>query len=327
MFPTRCHLLSSLLFLSLAFVRCSTEMDTFRFEPIGKPVPEFSAERAVNNIQKQVQFGARYPGSAEHQQTRKFLVKSLQSYAGERNVYVQSFQHTGYDEVNLELHNILASFNPENPVRILLAAHWDTRPRSENDEDSPSRPLIGADDGGSGVGVLLELARLFQNTPPPIGVDIILFDGEDYGRSGDLHHFFLGSRYWSQNPPVPNYNPRFGILLDMVGGVDAIFPQETYSRQFAPNLVDAVWSLAHEMGFEATFPDREGAAVSDDHVMVNRYTDIPMINIIHHQRNSDGSARFPSWWHTQQDRMEIIDPVTLQTVGDLIVELVYNRID
>ncbi|MEX2585385.1 MAG: M28 family peptidase [Balneolaceae bacterium] len=327
MYPIRCLLFGSLLFFGLVFVRCSPEKDRFRFESAGRPVPEFSADYAVDAIQKQIDFGARYPGSSAHQETRNFLVESLQSYAGKRNVYVQTFLHTGYDEVNMELYNIVASFNPESPVRVLLAAHWDTRPRSENDEDSPASPLIGADDGGSGVGVLLELARLFQNESPPIGVDIILFDGEDYGRSGDLHHFFLGSRYWSQNPPVANYNPRFGVLLDMVGGVGARFSKETYSRQFAPNLVEAVWSLAHEMGFEKTFPDREGAAVSDDHVMVNRYTDIPMINIIHHERGQDGTAQFPSWWHTQQDRMEIIDPETLQVVGDLMVELVYNRIN
>ncbi|MEX0890498.1 MAG: M28 family peptidase, partial [Balneolaceae bacterium] len=190
MYPIRCLLFGSLLFFGLVFVRCSPEKDRFRFESAGRPVPEFSADYAVDAIQKQIDFGARYPGSSAHQETRNFLVESLQSYAGKRNVYVQTFLHTGYDEVNMELYNIVASFNPESPVRVLLAAHWDTRPRSENDEDSPASPLIGADDGGSGVGVLLELARLFQNESPPIGVDIILFDGEDYGRSGDLHHFF-----------------------------------------------------------------------------------------------------------------------------------------
>jgi len=314
-----------LLLIFFLIIQCTAE-ERFRFEPHGKPVPEFSADNAIEQMKQQVDFGPRYPGSPGHEMTRNFLVESLQTYAGKSSVFVQSFSHQGYGEDQFELYNIIAAFNPHLSNRILLAAHWDTRPRGEEDPDYPEQPILGADDGASGVGILLELARLFHKNPPPVGVDIILFDGEDYGRAGDLEQFFLGSRYWSRNQPVAGYRPRFAILLDMVGGRDAIFPKEVYSMQYAPSLVDAVWDLAAEMGFGDRFKHERGAAVSDDHVMVNRYTDISMINIIHHRRSESGAAIFPPWWHSQEDTMEIIDSETVQIVGDLVSELIYNRI-
>jgi glutaminyl-peptide cyclotransferase len=311
----------------LFFFQCTRpDEPRFSFSDKGRIAPEFSSGQAYEYIRTQVEFGPRNPNSPGHRQTRDFLYRELQQFAGERNVFLQSFEHEGYEGEILQLHNIIAAFNLQSSDRIVLAAHWDTRPRAEEDPDRPDDPIPGANDGGSGVGVLLELARIMSENPPPIGVDIIFFDGEDYGETGDLQNYFLGARYWGNNPPVPGYNPRFGILLDMVGGEGAVFPKEGYSIRFAPSLVDAIWDVAAELGYEELFPDREGALVSDDHVIVERTTGIPMINIIHHERSEQGGALFPPYWHTHQDNMDIIDRDVLQAVGDLMVELIYNRI-
>lgn len=319
----RNHILLPVLILFLT--GCETEEPRFALERQGQEVPDFSADSAYQFIEQQLVFGPRNPNSEGHRFTKEYLEEKLREYAGANSVFVQSFQWQGYDEL-LEMHNIIAAFEPSRNDRIVLAAHWDTRPRGEEDPESPNDPIPGADDGGSGVGVLLELARIFSENPPPVGVDIILFDGEDYGRSGDLQNYFLGARYWGNNPPVPGYNPRFGILLDMVGGRGATFLKEGHSMQFAPSLVDAIWEAGHELGYEDYFVDEQGAYVSDDHMIVERLTGIPMINIIHHRRNENGSARFPEYWHTHRDNLEIIDRNTLQAVGDLMTELIYNRI-
>lgn len=298
----------------------------YAFRDRGADVPRFSGERAYQFVESQLQWGPRVPGSEAHRQTLDWMEQTLAGYAGSRAVYRQTFQVTGYEGERLELTNLVASFAPEKTDRILLAAHWDSRPRADEAEERSEDPIQGADDGGSGVAVLMEMARHFAENPPPVGVDLVLFDGEDYGYSGDLDFYFLGSRYWSQNPPVPGYRPRFGILLDMVGGEGAIFPKERYSLQYASSLTHAVWELAGEMGYESLFPDQAGAFISDDHLMVNRYTDIPMINIIHHRATDQGSAIFPPWWHTHNDTIDIIDPETLERVGQLMLELIYNRL-
>jgi hypothetical protein len=172
----------------------------------------------------------------------------------------------------------------------------------------------------------MEFARIFSENELPIGVDIILFDGEDYGRTSDLDNYFLGSRYWGNNPPVPGYSPRFGILLDMVGGENAVFPKEGYSMQFKPDLVNEIWSIAEEFEYDNLFIDERGGRISDDHIIVERLTGIPMINIIHHRLDVNGRVDFPVYWHTQNDNIEIIDPNVMQSVGEVLLELIYNRI-
>ncbi len=295
-----------------------------------REVPAFSADSAYHFIERQVSFGPRNPGSEGHRKTRDYLVGTLQSYAGSQAVYVQQFTHTGYSGEMYRMGNIIASFRPGMGDRVMLLAHWDTRPRAEKDPDplKRSQPIPGADDGGSGVGVLLEFARIFHDHPPPLGVDILLFDGEDYGREGDLDYYFLGSRYWSENPPVPEYRPRFGVLLDMVGAGDAVFPREGFSMQYAPGLVDEVWEIARQMGYDHLFVDEKGSSIADDHWIINRKTGIPTINIIHHKppRPLQTAINFPEHWHTHADDMDIISTETLQAVGEVLLELVYNRI-
>lgn len=310
----------------LLFAGCSgSDKPGLKFSEKGREVPAFSADSAFQFVEKQVDFGPRVPNSEAHRQAMNYFEEKLKSYAGSNSVFVQKFTAQGYDE-ELELGNVIAAFNLNAADRIMLSAHWDSRPRADMDSTRKNEGIAGADDGGSGVAVLLELARLFNENPPPIGVDIVLFDGEDYGKSGSLDLYFLGSRYWSNNPPVPGYSPRFGILLDMVGAEGAQFFKEQYSMNYAPNLVEEVWNIADEKGYENYFPDETGAAVSDDHVIVNEQAKIPIINIINHSRSERGSAVFAPHWHTHGDNMEIISRETLQAVGDVLAELIYNRL-
>lgn len=312
---------------------CSKETESsqsagrFHLEDQRNVVPEFSSQSAYDFIVEQVNFGPRNPNSPGHRQARAYLIETLREYAGRPNVFAQDFTVEGYDGKILELTNIIAAFNPQARDRILLAAHWDTRPRAEEDYNPARRdePIIGADDGGSGVAVLLELARVMSENLPSVGVDIIFFDGEDYGHTHDLDNYFLGARHWAANPPVPGYTPRFGILLDMVGAIGATFPKEGFSRRYANSLVNNVWDVAAELGYDDIFLDLPGGLVYDDHYIVNEYAGIPMINIIHY--TSDGrSVEFPAHWHTHMDNMDIIDIETLQVVGNVVTEIIYNRI-
>lgn len=316
------------LILLLVFIASCGGEDTkkngLQFSEKGRSVPAFSADSAYHFIQKQVDFGPRVPNTYGHAETRKYLEAKLREYAGSGSVFSQEFSEEGYSGT-LNMANIIAAFNTTSADRIMLCAHWDTRPRADQDTARTAEYILGADDGGSGVGVLLELARIFSENPPPIGVDLVLFDGEDYGTSGDLNKYFLGSRYWSLNPPVPGYQPRFGILLDMVGARDAVFPKEEFSISYAPNLVDELWDIAGEKGYGNVFLNEIGAGVLDDHYIINQNTNIPVINIINHTRGADGNIVFGSHWHTHQDDMPIISKETLQSVGDVIAELIYNR--
>lgn len=319
----------TLIFLSLfIFLGCESKSDSgLQFSPKGRNVPEFSADSAYQFIQTQVDFGPRVPNTYGHSETRKYLESKFRNYAGSGSVFSQEFEKVGYSGVPLKMANIIAAFNTSAQDRIMLSAHWDTRPRADEDTSRTADYILGADDGGSGVGVLLELARIFAENPPPIGVDIVLFDGEDYGTQGDIANYFLGSRYWSLNPPVPGYSPRFGILLDMVGAKNAQFPKEGYSMAYAPNLVNELWEIADQKGYDNYFLNEDGVAIQDDHKIVNENTDIPFIDIIHHFNSPEGGKSvFPDHWHTHQDDMPIIGKETLQAVGDVLLELIYNRI-
>jgi len=297
-----------------------------KFKDRQQAVPEFKVDSAYAKLKAQVEIGPRNPGSEGHKKARTYLTNQLEKYAGQRFVFTQEFTHRGYEGDTLQMANIIAAFNPQSNDRIMLCAHWDTRPRAEKDQSNPEAPILGADDGASGVAVLLELARLFSKNAPPIGVDIVLFDGEDYGKEGDFGQYFLGSRFWSNYPPVKNYNPRFGILLDMVGGRNAQFLKEGNSQDFAPALVNEVWAIAEQKGFNSIFIDEPGAKVSDDHLVINRIRNIPTINIIRHSVGPEGEAVFAPYWHTQNDNLDVIDKTTMKAVGEVLAELVYNRI-
>ncbi|TCO07918.1 M28 family peptidase [Natronoflexus pectinivorans] len=291
--------------------------------------PEFNADSAYYFIEKQVSFGPRVPNTPEHIACAEYLAATLERFGAD--VIVQEAEVRAFDNTRLNIRNIIGQFQPEKSERLLLFAHWDTRPFADHDPDPAMRntPILGANDGGSGVGVLLEIARHLQENPTHPGIDIIFFDAEDYGIPDHIHvpyrpdTWCLGSQYWGQNPHVRNYYARFGILLDMVGAKDAQFYREQHSLRFAPRLVDHIWNIAHELGYGAWFNFGIGGLITDDHVYVYKHLNIPSVNIIQHDPTSPTS--FGSYWHTHADNMDIIDKATLKAVGQTVMEVIYRE--
>ena len=291
-------------------------------------IPDFNADSAYNYVKKQLDFGPRVPGSVAHKQCAEWFVDFFSDKAD--TVYVQDFRTRLYDGRGIDGKNIIAAFNPEAKKRILLAAHWDSRPFADHDPDKNNwnTPIDGANDGASGVGVLMEIARILNDNPVNIGVDIILFDLEDYGAPYFLNlmtndDWALGSQYWAKNPHIYNYRAYFGILLDMVGASNPKFPKEYYSQQFAPALSNDIWKVARELGYDEYFTNELGHPINDDHIYVNAIARIPMIDIIHLENNSESS--FYPYWHTVKDNIEQIDPKTLGMVGDVVVNVLYRN--
>lgn len=294
------------------------------------PAPDFNADSAYAFIEKQVAFGPRIPGTASHEKCAAWLTAKLKSYTP--HVIVQDVKVEIYNGTMVPCKNIIASFNPEISKRILLCAHWDTRPWSDRDQVNKKAAFDGADDGGSGVGVLLEVARHMSKQNAAVGIDIVFFDVEDYGppaweESGGEERpvqYCLGSQYWAENPHVANYRAYYGILLDMVGARDATFPQEGISLQYAPTIVKKVWSTAHTLGFGQYFLNESVGAVTDDHAFINSINGTPCIDIIHMDKTSPNSG-FARHWHTQQDNMSVIDKATLKAVGQTLLQVLANE--
>jgi len=289
--------------------------------------PDFDADSAYYFVKVQTDFGPRVPNTNAHQRCASFLQNQLDIYCDK--VFVQSFSTTIYDGTKINCKNIIGSFDPDNPRRVLLAAHWDSRPYADNDSDPANRdkPIEGANDGASGVGVLLEIARQLKEKKTEIGVDIIFFDAEDWGtrngqnETGDW--WCLGSQHWAKNPHIENYKADFGILLDMVGAQNAKFYQEYYSTFFASEIVKKVWKKAYQLGYNYYFVNSASNAIIDDHVYVNRFAKIPMIDIIHQDNTS--RTGFVSTWHTLQDNIFNIDKHTLYVVGTTVLVLVMEE--
>ncbi|MFN7120299.1 MAG: M28 family peptidase [Saprospiraceae bacterium] len=292
------------------------------------PIPSFNRDSAYQFVAEQVAFGPRVPGSEAHQNCKNWLVQKLESYGA--TVIQQDFQAKTYYGKKLPASNIIAQFNPEITRRIVLAAHWDSRHIADSplSTERKNEPILGADDGGSGTAVLLEIARQLQQNPVEMGIDLVLFDAEDLGESGtedpaSATTWCLGSQYWARNLHVPNYRPQYGILLDMVGSKGAQFPIEQYSNQIAPQLVSEVWNLAANLGYSNYFPKTNGGGVTDDHYFVSTIARIPMIDIIN--RSTQTQTGFGEYWHTHNDNMAIIDRKTLKAVGQLMLVIIYRE--
>jgi len=289
-------------------------------------VPHFDPDSAFYFVKAQTDFGPRVPNTEAHRKCARFLQTQLAKYCD--IVIVQSFVTNTYDKTKVNGKNIIGSFSPDNPKRILLAAHWDSRPFADNDPDPANRntPIDGANDGASGVGVLLEIARQLQQKNPDIGVDIIFFDAEDWGPRGGQNEtgdwWCLGAQHWAKNQHVADYRAEFGILLDMVGAPNAKFLQEGLSMQFASHIVSKVWAKAYQLGYKDYFVNTAGHPITDDHLYVNNLAKIPMINIIHQDHTTN--TGFVSTWHTLQDNITNIDKHTLYVVGTTVLAVIYD---
>lgn len=289
----------------------------------------FNADSAYEFVARQVAFGPRVPGTPAHAACASWLTAKLKQYGA--LVTEQNFKARTYDNVTRNGTNIIATYNPDHKKRILLMSHWDSRPFADHDPDESlqNTPIDGANDGASGVGVLLELARQFQQNNPNIGVDIIFFDLEDWGPPTELNmsneeYWGLGAQYWSKNPHIFGYQAAYGILLDMVGAKGAFFSKEYFSMQYAGFVVDKVWKVAEKLGYGTQFVNIKVGGVTDDHIPVNKYANIPTINIIHLDTSSKNGT-FYDYWHTVGDDLSQIDKTSLGIVGEVVGAVVYNE--
>lgn len=289
--------------------------------PYKQVSPVFNADSAYYFVQKQVEFGPRVTNSDAHRKCGDWMVSELKKYAA--NVIEQKASITNFDGKRLNMRNIIAEINPQAADRILLCAHWDSRPYADQDTRDPDKAIPGANDGASGVGVLMQVAKTLKGIPPAVGVDIVLFDAEDLGKSDYENSYCLGSQYWSNNLHKPGYKARFGILLDMVGAPGAKFAWEQTSVEYAQHVLQDVWQTAHNLGYGSYFMFYRKGGIIDDHYYVNSRTGIPTIDIIHY----DAASRtgFPMHWHTHNDNMSVIDRNTLKAVGQTVLEVIYRQ--
>lgn len=281
-------------------------------------VPAFDADSAHALLRRQVEFGPRVPGTPGHAAQLQWMVDYLRERAD--TVIVQSFDQPIDGREPIRLHNVFARFNPSNPTRVLLAAHWDTRPVSDQEDDEAKQqlPILGANDGASGVAVLLMLADMFAGQAPPIGVDILLTDGEDFAtRPGDYDNMYLGAKYFAANQPA-GYPPLYGILVDLVGDTNPRFEMEGFSMQYAPEVVQRVWRMAEGIGYGNIFVRRGGSAIMDDHVPLNQ-GGIRTIDIIDMDYGPNNA-----YWHTQKDVLENTSSRGLAAVGEVVAALIYR---
>jgi hypothetical protein len=298
-------------------------------------VPTFSADSAYQFVAAQTQFGPRVPETEAHAVCAEWITGKLREYAD--TVIVQDFRTRLYDGRGIDGQNLIGVFNPEAKKRIVLCAHWDSRPYADHDPDEANThtPIDGANDGASGVGVLLECARQFSASPlrEGLGIDIVFFDLEDYGPHQDVaeqyyddrvNFWALGSQHWSKTPHVYGYKAYYGILLDMVGGSKPNFQKEYYSQGFAGWVSNKVWRKAYDLGYRPEFSNELGTMISDDHLPMNQIAGIPTIDIIDLQPNSSNGC-FPEVWHTVNDNLEHIDKATLGMVGDVLLHVIYEE--
>lgn len=279
----------------------------------------FSGDSAYAYVDRQVDFGPRVPNTEAHRLAGEWLASELKRHGAE--VVTQPLKLKAFDGTILQSVNILGRYNPDAKDRLLLLAHWDCRPWADEDDEPANRktPVDGANDGASGVGVLLEIARQLHLTAPTKGVDILFVDAEDWGCEGDDYSWALGAQAFVDNPPVASYSPSEAILLDMVGGENARFHREYFSQKAAPQLNNALWNIASSIGVGEQFVNRLGGAITDDHI---RFIDagIPTVDIIEY--NEEG---FNPRWHTTHDTMDGISKETLSAVGNVVLTYIRNN--
>lgn len=315
---------------SSVFTGCSpdkpvtNDSDTVVAPPKGPRVsgPDFNADSAYAFIEAQVAFGPRVPGTPGNLACANYLKDKLTSFG--LTVNVQEAPATLYTGRSITMRNIMGSFKPERTERILLVAHWDTRHIADRDTDKMDQPIDGANDGGSGVAVLLEIARVIGEKDPNIGVDFLFVDAEDHGMPGGASETWcLGSQYWAQTAK-PEYvkTVRYGILLDMVGAKGAVFPREGTSMYYASDVVEKVWSSAANLGLGNMFVNSVTGQTVDDNLFISKYSSIPCIDIVHYDPSEQD---YGPTHHRHTDNMDNIDVNTLDAVGRVLLDVIYNE--
>ena len=295
------------LFLILIFLGCQSN------------VPRFDEDHAFSYLVAQCDFGPRNPGSDGYYACLDYLITELDQSANEIILQDFSYQEQRYNK-RYNLENIIARYNPDSEFQTVISAHWDTRPWADQEDLRQDRdqPIIGANDGASGVAILLELAKIMGENPPPIGVNLVFFDGEDLGVPGENETYCQGSRFFAKNLPIPR--PDEAINLDMVGDKQLVLPIERYSLEYHPKLVRHLWDRAKDMGLDA-FIGRVDYAIYDDHIPLNEIAGIPSIDIIDFKYPNS----YANFWHTLNDIPENCSEESLGQVGDLMVDYIYNR--
>jgi hypothetical protein len=284
----------------------------------------FVGDSALSYARQQVAFGPRVPGTPQAQRAGDWIVQMMKARAD--TVIEQRWTHTTADGKQLSMRNVLARFKPDLPQRILYLTHWDTRPTADLDPFLGNRgdPIPGANDGASGVGLLIALGDALAQTPPNVGVDLLFVDGEDYGKNFEAPYtdVLIGSQYFAEHLPSADYRPIFGVLWDMIGDAELNILQEGNSLRQAPEVVSRVWQKAAELGYEEYFIPRQGHDVTDDHVpLLNKgLRVIDVIDLDYGPLGPDGVAS-PNYHHTMQDTIDKISAKSLQIVGDVALSL------
>jgi len=281
----------------------------------------FDAAQTMRWVQYQVAAGPRVPGMPGHAAIQAWLERELRARADTVEVQAFTWVTQPGDSIHragdtLHLANILARFRPADPSRILYVTHWDTRPVAENDSNpaNRSKPIPGANDGASGTALLLEVADVLKHAPPSVGVDLLFVDGEDYGDFTTGKDVLIGSSYFAKHQPA-GYPPLFGVLWDMIGGRNQKIYEEGYSLQFAPEVVDRVWSTADSLHLGAMFRPVNGGYITDDHVPMLQ-AGIRIIDVI-------GFENYQQWHHTLEDTPDKVSEATLGDVGRLALRLLH----
>ena len=325
--------LSFLLLLSVALTGCKNQNQASAVQDtdtIAVTQVQFNADSAYASVVAQCDFGPRVPGSAAHDRCGDYIVSRFKALG--LTVSEQRADQKAWDGKVLHTRNIIAAYRPELADRIIICTHWESRPWADADPDSSlhRQPVMAANDGASGVAVMLEVARKLEELKPELGIDFICFDSEDYGMPywaetddvADGSDWCLGSQYWAAHPHVPGYKARFGILLDMVGGRDARFCFEGISMRYASEVMVHVWDAAGRAGASQLFLAEQGGYAQDDHVPMNEVAGIPTIDIIPYV---EGEHTFGATWHTTQDTPENISRETLKGVGQTLLQFLSEK--
>jgi hypothetical protein len=316
-------------FVLLAGFSCKQSPKTQNAVSVQIDVPTFNADSAYHYTANQVSFGHRIPNTPAHDSCANYLAGELQRFGAQ--VTVQETTLRLVDNSPIAIKNIIGAFQPDKKNRILLSAHWDSRPYADNDPNPENwnKPIDGANDGAGACAALLEIARQINLHQPAVGVDIVLFDAEDWGEphfpAKDKHYgdWCMGSKYWAQHPHVQDYKAKYGILLDMVSAPGALFYKEHFSTENGMHIVQKVWEAARITGFGSYFVNANGGGIVDDHIQVNKYRKIPCIDIIHYEPNTDSG--FGAYWHTLDDNMNNVSKETLQAVGQTVLYVLYHE--